>query len=105
MRIEKLVMILVDELKGKKKEEIEVKLEEDIKALSKCDTPHQFSYPTLIQICPLFSDLGYIQKKLNEIGSQNALLLIFFKSFNEEKVKDCVDRLDNSLANFDVRFR
>ena len=38
-------MILVDELKGKKKEEIEAKLQEDIEALSKCDTPnYQFAY-------------------------------------------------------------
>jgi hypothetical protein len=48
LRIEKLVMILVDELKGKKKEEIEATLQEDIKALSRYDTPYPFSYPVLI---------------------------------------------------------
>ena len=96
-------MILADELKGKNRQEIEAKLQKDIEALSRYDTPYQFSYPVLIQTRPSFSDLEYIQMKLNSIGSQNALLLIFFRSINEEKVKECVDRLDNSLANFDVR--
>ena len=56
LRIENLVMILVGELKGKKKEEIEAKLQEDIEALSKCDTPnYQFAY------CPDLN-LPFIQR-------------------------------------------
>ncbi|KDR77581.1 hypothetical protein GALMADRAFT_22660, partial [Galerina marginata CBS 339.88] len=84
-RIKKLVIILVDELKGKKREEVQAKLKEDIELLSK--------------------DLAYIQKNLNDIGSQNALLLILFKGLNEEKVKKCVSRLDNSLENFNLARR
>ncbi|KDR77583.1 hypothetical protein GALMADRAFT_408058 [Galerina marginata CBS 339.88] len=84
-RIKKLMIILVDELKGKKREEVQAKLKEDIELLSK--------------------DLAYIQKKLNKIGSQNALALIFFKGLNEEKVKKCVSRLDNSLENFNLARR
>ncbi len=41
--------------------------------------------------------------QLNEIASQKAFLLIFFRGLNDTKVKKCVDRLDNSLENFSVR--
>ena len=43
-RIKKIVIILVDELKGKKDEEIQAKLREDIQTLSKydCSTAHLY---------------------------------------------------------------
>ncbi|KDR74748.1 hypothetical protein GALMADRAFT_157340 [Galerina marginata CBS 339.88] len=79
-RIKILVTILVDELKGKKGEEIQAELQKDIQALS--------------------NDLEYIYEKINDIASQNALLLIIFRSLNEDKVKKCVGRLEHSLENF-----
>ncbi|KAF8074034.1 hypothetical protein FPV67DRAFT_1666763 [Lyophyllum atratum] len=82
LRIRTLVTALVNELKGKKAEDIQEKLKEDINSLEK--------------------DLTYIQSKLDEIASQNALLMTFFRSFNEEKVRKCVDRLSNSLEQFNL---
>ncbi|KAG5650377.1 hypothetical protein H0H81_012438 [Sphagnurus paluster] len=82
-RIQALVAVLVNELKDKKAEEIEEKLKQDIHALEE--------------------NLTFIQKKLDEIASQHAFLVVFFRSLNEEKVRKCVDRLNNSLENFDVR--
>ncbi|KDR71703.1 hypothetical protein GALMADRAFT_229257 [Galerina marginata CBS 339.88] len=80
-RIRTLMTVLVNKLKEKKKgERIQAELEADIQSLS--------------------NDLEYIQGKINEISSQNALLLILFKGLNEEKVKKCMGRLDNSLTNF-----
>ncbi|KAF8074011.1 hypothetical protein FPV67DRAFT_1410258 [Lyophyllum atratum] len=82
LRITTLVTVLVNELKGKKAEDIQEKLKEDVNCLEK--------------------DLTYIQSKLDEIASQNALLMILFKGFNEEKVRKCVDRLSNSLEQFNL---
>ncbi|KAF8063534.1 hypothetical protein FPV67DRAFT_251307 [Lyophyllum atratum] len=82
LRIKTLVTVLVNELKGKKAEDVQKKLLEDINSLE--------------------SDLKYIQKKLDEIASQHALLIIFFRSFNEEKVRKCTDRLDISLERFNL---
>ncbi|KAF8890303.1 hypothetical protein CPB84DRAFT_1785040 [Gymnopilus junonius] len=81
-RIKTLVTLLVDELKGKKKEEIEQKLKRDIEALEQ--------------------DLIYIQKKLDEIASQQAFLVIFFQSINKDKVEKCVRRLDNAVERFNL---
>ncbi|KAF5378118.1 hypothetical protein D9615_007542 [Tricholomella constricta] len=82
LRIKTLVTILVHELKGKKAEEIQEKLKQDIKSLEK--------------------DLTYIQTKLDEIASQHALLLILFRSFNEDKVRKCVGRLESALESFNL---
>ncbi|KDR74709.1 hypothetical protein GALMADRAFT_141056 [Galerina marginata CBS 339.88] len=80
LRIKKLVTILVDELKEKEAGDIQEKLKQDVSSL--------------------LSDLKYVQRKLNDLGSQNTLLLIVFRGLNEDKVKKCLSRLDNSLANF-----
>ncbi|KAF8076896.1 hypothetical protein FPV67DRAFT_1574370 [Lyophyllum atratum] len=82
LRIKTLVAVLVDELKGKKADEIQEKLKADILSLEK--------------------DLLYIQKKLEEILSQSPALVILFKSFNEEKVQKCVERLHTSLERFNL---
>ncbi|KAF9065638.1 hypothetical protein BDP27DRAFT_1450112 [Rhodocollybia butyracea] len=79
-RIENLTLILVDELKGKKADEIEGKLQKYIKQLQ--------------------SDLEYIQSKLDEIAKQNAFLVIVFRWLNENKVQGCVERLANALESF-----
>ncbi|KAF8879335.1 hypothetical protein CPB84DRAFT_1687980 [Gymnopilus junonius] len=83
MHVKTLVTLLVDGLKGKKEEEIEEKLKKDIEALQQ--------------------DLTYIQRKLDEIASQHALLIIFFRTINRDKVDKCVRRLDNAMARFNVR--
>ncbi|KAF8074059.1 hypothetical protein FPV67DRAFT_784802 [Lyophyllum atratum] len=82
LRIKTLAAALVNELKGKKAEDIQEKLKEDINSLEK--------------------DLTYIQSKLDEIASQNSLLVVFYKSFNEEKLRKCMDRLNNSLERFNL---
>ncbi|KAF8069974.1 hypothetical protein FPV67DRAFT_995238 [Lyophyllum atratum] len=82
LRIKTLVTILVSELKGKKGDEIQEKLKQDIISLE--------------------SDLRYIQTKLDEISSQHALLTILFRSFNEDKVRRCVGRLENALESFSL---
>ncbi|KAF9059133.1 hypothetical protein BDP27DRAFT_522632 [Rhodocollybia butyracea] len=79
-RIENLTLILVDELKGKKADEIEGKLQKYIKQLQ--------------------GDLEYIQSKLDEIAKQNAFLVIVFRWLNENKVQGCVERLANALESF-----
>ncbi|KAF9070489.1 hypothetical protein BDP27DRAFT_1263642 [Rhodocollybia butyracea] len=81
-RIKNLAIILVNELKGKKAEEIEEKLRKDIERLE--------------------SDLEYIRSKLEEIASQNAILVIFCQHLNETKVRGCVERLTNALESFDL---
>ncbi|KAF9059220.1 hypothetical protein BDP27DRAFT_1453431 [Rhodocollybia butyracea] len=81
-RIKNLAIILVNELKGKKADEIEEKLQKDIEQLE--------------------SDLEYIQSKLEEIASQNAILVIFSRQLNEKKVRGCVERLANALESFDL---
>lgn len=77
-----LVTVLVNELKGKKTEDMQEKRFQDIHSLAR--------------------DLRYIQTKLEEIASQRPLLLILFKSYNEEKIGKCVDRLNNSLQRFNL---
>ncbi|KAF9059221.1 hypothetical protein BDP27DRAFT_1239123, partial [Rhodocollybia butyracea] len=81
-RIKNLTLILVNELKGKKAEEIAGKLQKDIKQLQ--------------------SDLEYIQSKLDEIANQNAFLVIVFRWVNENKVQGCVERLANALESFGI---
>ncbi|KAG6843696.1 hypothetical protein H0H87_001548 [Tephrocybe sp. NHM501043] len=44
--------------------------------------------------------MHYIEEKLNDIASQHRLLVILFRSLNEDKVRKCVERLDNSLEIF-----
>ncbi|KAF9062401.1 hypothetical protein BDP27DRAFT_1336687 [Rhodocollybia butyracea] len=79
-RIKYLTLVLVDKLKGKKVEDIEERLRNDIKLLEQ--------------------DLKFIQSKLNEIGKQNAILVILFRGLNENKVQECVGRLENALESF-----
>jgi len=96
-RIKTLVTILVTELKEEKKMDeilepkddqggkvngIQEKLQQDIKSLNE--------------------NLEYIKLKLDQIASQHAFLVIFFRSLNEEKVKKCVLRLDNALESFNL---
>ncbi|KAF9065348.1 hypothetical protein BDP27DRAFT_1366476 [Rhodocollybia butyracea] len=81
-RIKNLAMVLVNQLKGKKAEEIEEKLRKDVEQLE--------------------NDLKYIQSKLDEIASQNAFLVILFRRLNEDKVRGCVERLTNALESFDL---
>ncbi|KAG6814764.1 hypothetical protein H0H87_007533, partial [Tephrocybe sp. NHM501043] len=82
LRIKTLVLILVNELKGKKAEDIQAKLIQDIATLKR--------------------DMHYIEAKLSEIDSQHRLLLVFFKTVNEDKVRKCVTRLDASLESFNL---
>ncbi|KAF9065648.1 hypothetical protein BDP27DRAFT_1424625 [Rhodocollybia butyracea] len=81
-RIKNLAIILVDELKGKKAEEIEQKLQTDIEQLE--------------------SDLKYIQSKLDEIAAQNTFLVILYQKLNEDKVRGCVERLSTALESFNL---
>ncbi|KAF9071497.1 hypothetical protein BDP27DRAFT_1419064 [Rhodocollybia butyracea] len=81
-RIKNLTLILVDELKGKKAEEIEERLRSDIKQLE--------------------CDLKYIQSRLDKIAKQNTFLVILFRGLNESKVQECVGRLGNALESFHI---
>ncbi|KAF8074041.1 hypothetical protein FPV67DRAFT_783699 [Lyophyllum atratum] len=80
LRIQTLAAALVSELKGKKAEDIQAKLKEDINSLEK--------------------DLTYIQSKLDQIASQDPLLVMNYKSFKEEKVRKC-----NVLRNLEKQIR
>ncbi|KAF9026438.1 hypothetical protein BDP27DRAFT_1351116 [Rhodocollybia butyracea] len=79
-RIKHLTLVLVDELKGKKVEEIEERLRNDIRQLER--------------------DLKFIESKLTEIVKQDAILVILFRRLNEDKVQECVGRLGNALESF-----
>ncbi|KAF9062395.1 hypothetical protein BDP27DRAFT_1451765 [Rhodocollybia butyracea] len=81
-RIKNLAIILVNELKGKKVEEIEEKLRTDIEQLE--------------------SDLKYIRSKLDEIAAQNAFLVILYQKLNEDKLRGCVERLATALESFNL---
>ncbi|KAG6839393.1 hypothetical protein C0991_003001, partial [Blastosporella zonata] len=86
LRIKTLVLTLVNELKGKKAEEIQAKLIQDIGMLKK--------------------DMQYIETMLNEIASQHRLLIIFFKTLNEDKLARDIEhtemlaRLEQQIAAF-----
>ncbi|KAG6839409.1 hypothetical protein C0991_002815, partial [Blastosporella zonata] len=80
LRIKALVLTLVNELKGKKLDEIQAKIILDIEALKR--------------------EMYYIETKLNDIASQHRLLIILFRSLNEDKVRKCVARLDTSIETF-----
>ncbi|KAF9059136.1 hypothetical protein BDP27DRAFT_1431795 [Rhodocollybia butyracea] len=86
--IKSLAIILVNELKGKKAEEIEGKLRTDIEQLE--------------------SDLKYICSKLDEIAAQNTILVVLYWKLNEDKVQgsrqisdaDALDRLSEQIITF-----
>lgn len=46
--------------------------------------------------------MQYIETKLNDITSQHRLLVILFRSLNDDKVRKCVAKLDSSLEGFKV---
>ncbi|KAG6810590.1 hypothetical protein H0H92_011202 [Tricholoma furcatifolium] len=82
IRIKTLVAVFVNELKGKKREEIHAKLLQDIESMKR--------------------DMDHIQKTLEKISSQHCLLLVFFRGINDDRVNQCVIKLNNSLESFDV---
>ncbi|KAF9069017.1 hypothetical protein BDP27DRAFT_1522758 [Rhodocollybia butyracea] len=75
-RVKNLAIVLVNELKHKKAEEIKEKSRQDVEKL--------------------------FQSKLDEITSQNALRVFLFRRLNEDKVRGCVDRLTNALESFNL---
>ncbi|KAF9065645.1 hypothetical protein BDP27DRAFT_45443 [Rhodocollybia butyracea] len=81
-RIKNLAIILVNELKGKKAEEIEGKLRTDIEQLE--------------------STIKYIRSKLDEIAAQNTFLVVLYQKLNEDKVRGCVERLATALESFNL---
>ncbi|KAG5325051.1 hypothetical protein C0989_011650, partial [Termitomyces sp. Mn162] len=48
-------------------------------------------------------EMEYIKAKLDEITSQHCLLLFLFHSINNDKVNECVARLDNAMEKFMLR--
>ncbi|KAJ7575242.1 hypothetical protein C8J56DRAFT_1172325 [Mycena floridula] len=50
-------------------------------------------------------DLTYIVQKLTDIRKQSRVLLVLLSDVNDEKVRQCLDRLDGSLANFELARR
>ncbi|KAG6900982.1 hypothetical protein C0995_002994, partial [Termitomyces sp. Mi166 len=83
-RIQTLVVMFVDELKGKRKEDIRAELIHDIDR-------------------EIFRDMKSIATNLDKIISQHRLLLFFFRSLNESKVSECVTRLNNSMEKFSLK--
>ncbi|KAE9390946.1 hypothetical protein BT96DRAFT_1024303 [Gymnopus androsaceus JB14] len=81
-RIKHLAIILVDQLKGKKAEEVEERLKKDVEQLER--------------------DLKYIQTKLEGIASQHTILILIFRRLNEEKVRKCVEYLSDALESFNL---
>jgi len=53
-------------------------------------------------ITGLFSTLHTIISDLNEIRSQNRILMVIFSNINKAKVDGCVDRLTVALEKFHV---
>ncbi|KAG6877861.1 hypothetical protein C0993_003067 [Termitomyces sp. T159_Od127] len=82
VRIEGLFVLLVNELKGKKVEDMQETTIRDIDALQK--------------------DMEYIKTKLDEILSQHQLLLVVFRTLNEDKVNKCFATLNHSLERFNL---
>ncbi|KAG6872332.1 hypothetical protein C0995_010676 [Termitomyces sp. Mi166 len=79
-QIQEIIVIFVDELKGKKKkEERSAGLIRD------------------------HSEIEYIKKKLDQITSQHPLRLFFFRSINNYKVNECIARLENAMEKFTLR--
>ncbi|KAG5653957.1 hypothetical protein H0H81_009074 [Sphagnurus paluster] len=81
-RIQGLITVLVGELKDKKLGEIKEKQKEEIHDLEK--------------------DMTYIQQKLDKLVSQNAFFTMILKTLNQNKVRKCMARLNNSLESFNL---
>ncbi|KAJ7597864.1 hypothetical protein C8J56DRAFT_1159666 [Mycena floridula] len=47
-------------------------------------------------------DLTYIVQKLTDIKEQSRALLVLLPDLNNDKVRQCLDRLNGSLANFEL---
>ena len=94
------MLVMVDELSGKEPSDIPMDVLSDIERLSRSvSTSKVLDVPDVLGS----SDLRVIQKNLDKIASQSRWLLIFFKNANKSSVDDCMDRLNNSLQNFQVR--
>ncbi|KAG6871380.1 hypothetical protein C0995_005294 [Termitomyces sp. Mi166 len=79
-----LVTVFVNELKVKKREEIPAKLIQDIDVLLRVS----------------LRNIECIEKTLDKITSQHCFLLIFFQSLNDNKVRECIAKVNNSLESF-----
>ncbi|KAG6871666.1 hypothetical protein C0995_001649 [Termitomyces sp. Mi166 len=82
-RIQALVVMFGDELKGKKEDDIRAELIHDIDILNK--------------------DMKSISTNLDKIMSQHRLLLWFYRNRNESKVSECVTRLNHSIEKFTLK--
>ncbi|KAG6900117.1 hypothetical protein C0993_002652 [Termitomyces sp. T159_Od127] len=83
-RIQGVLIIVVDELKGTNKEEdIRAELIHDINILK--------------------GEMEYIKVKLDKITSQHRFLLLLFRGINNDKVDECAARLNNAMEKFTLR--
>ncbi|KAG6846303.1 hypothetical protein H0H93_014770, partial [Arthromyces matolae] len=92
-RVQTIVVLLVDELKGKS---IHV-LERQTKMMGDIDVLHKRRLNN-----PRYREMEYIKIKLDEISSQHRLLLILFRVLNDDKVKTCIAKLDLLLERFNL---
>ncbi|KAG6900984.1 hypothetical protein C0995_002996, partial [Termitomyces sp. Mi166 len=84
-RIQALVVMFVDELKGKRQEDIRAELIHDIDRR-------------------IFRDMTCIAANLDKIISQHRLLLFFFRSLNDSKLKRTIDHA-NMLTQLEQQIR
>ncbi|KAG6856359.1 hypothetical protein H0H87_005346, partial [Tephrocybe sp. NHM501043] len=86
IRIKRLVVVLVDDLKGKEMNEIPPKLFKDVQSLK--------------------NDMHYIDGKLNQITSRNHIFAAFFRSLDDEILAremehtDMLSRLEQKITMF-----
>ncbi|KAJ7597803.1 hypothetical protein C8J56DRAFT_1159633 [Mycena floridula] len=85
-RIQGLLAVLVDKvLIDKDAKELPEELRADVEKLER--------------------DLKYIAQKLTDIGEQSHVLLVLLPDLNDDKVRQCLDYLNGSLANFELARR
>ncbi|KAJ7597837.1 hypothetical protein C8J56DRAFT_1021877 [Mycena floridula] len=85
-RIQGLLAVLVDKvLVDKVAKELPEELRADVEKLER--------------------DLKYIAQKLTDIGEQSHVLLVLLPDLNDDKVRQCLDYLNGSLANFELARR
>ncbi|KAG6871582.1 hypothetical protein C0995_002881 [Termitomyces sp. Mi166 len=86
VRVKILVTVFANALKGKKRQEIPDKLIQDIDVLLRVS----------------LRDMECIEKTLDKITSQHCFLLIFFRSLNDNKVRECIAKVNNLLESFNL---
>jgi hypothetical protein len=95
------MLVMVNELKGKKPTDISAAVLGDIKRLGRF-VSSSLTLPVKADVL-ISSDLRLTQKDLQKLASQSRWLFVSFKNINKSATDECINRVTNSLQAFHVR--